>query len=187
MSVFWGRDVWAESCHYFYYTKFGGLIIVFGAMEFSGASLQRFWLMNLKDFEESDLGVSDLLREWSSLIWFSALLSLLPVFLWQEQEGRWSCCWPLGCASKQPEHLPALQVGFQLGHRTWLTDGMHAQSLKSPATPQVWPTGCFPWNGHHVQRPADHSLDLSPRILGPGYRVKDHSCWPKPVFPECHF
>ena len=89
---FWGGSVWAESCHYFYCNKFGGITVVFEAMEFSETSLQRFWLINLKDLLKSqDFGVSDLWREWSGLIWFSALFFLLSVFLWQEQEERWSC------------------------------------------------------------------------------------------------
>lgn len=112
---FWGDVHWAESCHDFYYTRFGGLIIVFGAMEFNEASLQGFWLINLKDLLRSrDFGVSDLLREWSSLLWFSVLFLLLSVLLRQEQK-RWSSCWSLGWASKQTERCLSLQVGFELG------------------------------------------------------------------------
>lgn len=42
---FWGGDIWFESCHYFYYTKYWGLIIIFGAVGFSEVYLQRFWLI----------------------------------------------------------------------------------------------------------------------------------------------
>lgn len=107
---FWGGDIWTESCHYFYYTKYWGLIIIFGAMGFSEVSLQRFWLIDLKDLLRSwDFGDCDLLRQWSSLLWFGALF-LTVSFPAAEQEERWSCGWPLGFASKRTEHLPALQV-----------------------------------------------------------------------------
>lgn len=96
-------------------------------------------VINLKDLLKSqDFGVSDLLREWSGLIWFGALFSLLSVFLRQEQEERWSCCWLPGRGSKQTEHLPACcPVGFELCHCTWLSDVNCAQQRLKCVNPFV--------------------------------------------------
>lgn len=153
---FWGGHTCAKSC-YFYCNKFEGITVIFEAMQFNEAFFQRSWWINLKDLLKSqDFGVSDLLREWSGLIWFGALFCFQLVFLRQEQEERWGCCWPLGGGSKQTRPLPALQLA------------------SSSATESSFLMLCVPSG---LENAWTHLFIFAFLALARGDRAKKNYCW----------
>lgn len=76
---------------------------------------------------------------------------------------------------------PCPPVGFELGHLTYLPDVHTQRSLK--CMNQL----CTSHSGRHsgvVTTSRDQLTQACPKSQteGPGYRVKDGSCWPKAVF-----
>lgn len=169
---FWGDVHWAESCHDFYYTRFGGLIIIFGAMEFIEASLQGFWLINLKDLLRSwDFGVSDTFERV-----ISGSVSFFSVSFPAARTGEMNFLLVSWLSFKADRALPVspgwLWAGL-LNLAYWWYACPVFKMRDLPFTSRS--TGLTTWMLSLEWSPCPEATDLSlapsPRILGPWYRV----------------